>query len=259
VLSYGEVVRFMMNGEYVGRKKISFNSNKDDYANPTQFAKINENYFFWRGTTGVESFNEPVYTLLRMDTNFNITGKFLPTKRKLIEFYRFHEHNSILYIGPLLGSDTIYSVFNKDVAPGYYIDFGGKSFKPKDRANNGNSVLDENREMQFCSSVRNFIVTNDFVYFIYSCSDKDFQCIYSKNNGTVLNSPMKYGMFPLAVTGGIGDKLIGYIEATDLKEFVSKSKEGNEFPTYLKEHEKTIELVSDQDNPVILLIKLKAI
>jgi hypothetical protein len=250
ILSYGEILKYDAGGKFIFRKRFTYNSNEIDYVNPTQFTKSGNSYFLWGGTTGMESFRKPAYTLYRLDSSFRLKDKFLPTKRKLIESYRFQVAGDEVLISPLLGVDSIYAIKKGDVKPRYYVNFN-KHKIPRNYFEGKNSG-----DLNYCSGIRNVISSNQHLYLVYSCGNMNYHAIYSRTSGNIISG--RYAVsnyfFPFVIMSTYDNKFVAYTKPAWISELIQTGLVIPEFAKGL------VDLTSNSDDPdevIILLLHFK--
>lgn len=250
ILSYGEILKYDAGGKFIFRKRFTYNSNEIDYVNPTQFSKSGNSYFLWGGTTGIESFRKPVYTLYRLDSSFQLKDKFLPTKRKLIESYRFQVAGDEVLISPLLGVDSIYAIKNGVVEPRFYVNFN------KHKIPGGYFEGKNSGDLTYCSGIRNVISSNQHLYLVYNCGNTNYQAIYSRVSGNIISG--RYAVsnyfFPFVIMSTHDNKFVAYTKPAWISELIQA---GLAIPEIAKELVDIALRSDDQDQVIILMLDFK--
>ncbi len=174
----------------------------------------------------------------------------------------FYKFNKQLFTKEI-NSDTIYVFENKEFKPRMVFNQGERLMPSKARENSEMDYIAKNYYTQF-----DLFEFSDKVYFEFLIDDTFYSFIGNKNGGEQFFSKQKKG-FINDIDGGsvlkfrstIDDNtIISWINAIDLKQHIATSAFKNSTPKYpekKKQLEKLANSLNENDNPVLMLVKLK--
>lgn len=177
-----------------------------------------------------------------------------------------YKYNNQLYIKEI-SSDTIFEFESLRFNPVYILDFGKKSLKPevRSRINNTESFLQIAEK--YCFG-RNLFETNNFIYTQFSCEEHQYAFVSFKNKEKCLLLNMDEGI-ENDIDGGPNiwlrttqddNTILSWISAFKLKQHVGSKEFKNSSPNYPEKKtalEKLANRLDENDNPVLMLVKLK--
>ena len=177
-----------------------------------------------------------------------------------------YNYNKKLYTKELC-SDTVFVFENLNFKPAYILDFGKKLLSPEVRG--GMNSFEDLIQVstQYCIT-RNLFETNKFIYTDFSCEEHHYAFISYKNKKECLLLNMDKGI-ENDIDGGPNiwlktaqddSTIICWINAFELKQYVHSDEFKNSAPKYpekKKELEQLANSLNENDNPVLILVKLK--
>jgi hypothetical protein len=248
ILSSWELLFFDLTGNFIKRERIDINqlTIANEYINPMQFTIIGDSYYFWTGTTGIESFKTPAYCLYRAGEDLKTSSRYIPTKIKNVEFYRFNSFGNQVYLAPPLANDTIYKIDHSGVHPEFILNFGEKSVASKMKTGNESlRILSENS----CMGLRNIVVTDTYLYGVFNCDNENTHFLFEKSDQKIYTSKFETDSFPLVILGEYEGNLIGYIES----ENYPLLKQNMNFRRKLKNPEVLDSITRNHNTPLLIL------
>ena len=262
IFSGREIKEFTLDG--IWKKDIPIENNRVASLGYTN----NQFLGFIDNTTGQ---NE--YSFVLIDTNGEIINKFenkykFTSTQGIFNPYEciFYQYDGILHCKELL-SDTIFSFVNGTFIPKYILKQGEGKF-----------TLDVREDEQYFYKNFNKIIlqwnsfeSKNYLFYRYSWKKRDTYLIKNKSNGTqylidngigLVNDMDNGPNFKIKniVTVDGSEYLISWIKGFELKAHVTSNDFKNTIPKYpekKKELEQLANSLDENDNPVLMLVKLK--
>ena len=181
ILTYDKVMYYDFNFHLVNIYKIGIKNDQNYYLNPTHFYQINDTYYLWNGTIGIDYNKEKMPFLMYSGRNGKIINGYFPLAHKLIGSNRFSAFNNRVLITPTIHNDTIYSIDNGKLEIAFKIDFG-KYNLPKGYIN----VYEDMQKLfssDYCTNISNLMETKEYLYFEYVQRKRMMQGLFSKTTG----------------------------------------------------------------------------
>jgi hypothetical protein len=183
-----------------------------------------------------------------------------------LEEFLLYTFNGGLYAKEIY-SDTVFVLKNNEFEPAYVIDHGGKtiSVEAREEINNFETFLKTSKRY---SQEINLFEFGNFIYSEFKYDEKGFGFIGSWDKSSRFLIDLDYG-FINDIDGGSNvwfkttkddDTIISWIDAFKLKAYVASEAFKNSNPKYpekKKELEKLANSLDENDNPVLMLVKLK--
>ncbi len=203
------------------------------------------------------------------------TLKIFPDKYKYINTYKmsngFMEEflmcnfNEDLYVKEIY-SDTVFILKNLEFQPAFILDHGGKtlSVEAREKIDNFDTFL--KIAAQYCRESKLFLFGN-YVFSEFSYQNKSYNFIGSFNGENFIIDT-EQGIIndidggPNIIFKTTKDKntIISWVNAAELKQFVATEAFKNSTPKYPEKKKALIKLansLNENDNPVLMLVKLK--
>ena len=165
-----------------------------------------------------------------------------------------------------VSSDTVFVYKDRDLNPAFILDDGGKSMPPEKR--HWNSFEEFKKITLEYISVRRLLKFGNYIYYAFMLGYDGYIFIGSVNGGHQFLTNIKHGIIN-DLDGGPNiwfettkndHTIISWINTYELKAYVTSDAFKNSTPKYpqkKKELEKLANSLSENDNPVLMLIKLK--
>lgn len=189
ILTYDKVMYYDFNFQLVDIYKIGIKNDQNYYLNPTQFYQINDTYYLWNGTIGIDNHKERMPFLMYSGSNGKIQKGYFPLVHRLIDYFRYSAFNNRVLIPPTIGNDTIYSIGNDKLDIAFKVDFGKRSLP--------NGYIKTYEDMQklsnsdYCSNISNIIETKEYLYFEFTLRNIRMQGLFSKASGKCVTGLLK--------------------------------------------------------------------
>jgi hypothetical protein len=153
-------------------------------------------------------------------------------------------------------TDTIYQVTPEKLFPKFVLVMG-KFAPPYEEQNKSDFLKHDVKEYIF---IENIFESENYLLFKIKIDTNIFNGIYYKKFGTTKVSDSNYfinnidSFIPLIYSTISNNYLIGYCEAFNIKKwFEDNSEKAKKLPQYLRK----LEDIKENDNPVLMLVKLK--
>ncbi|MEL7585426.1 MAG: 6-bladed beta-propeller [Prolixibacteraceae bacterium] len=182
----------------------------------------------------------------------------------------FNECASFMSEGHLyvkeVSSDTIFIYNDMDLVPAFILDHGGKSIPPEKR--HWNSFEEFMKTASKHISIRRLLKFGEYIYYGFTLDGNGYIFIGSVNGRFQFVANLKQGLIN-DLDGGPNiwfetikndQTMISWINAYELKAYVASDafkKSMPKYPEKKKELEKLANTLSENDNPVLMLVKVK--
>lgn len=189
--------------------------------------------------------------------SFSRNGSF-----SIMPEFSFYTYSNSLNVKENILNDTIYSIFDNKFIPKYVLNFGQNTFPVKARQERATYL----KNMHEYVVLKNIFESKNFLIFIYRFNKKIFVGFYHKNTMTTSlmeNDGIKNDFdsgpdfHPIYQKNNI---LVGFIDAYKFIEYVNSRAFKNSTPKF-PEKKKQLEILAnslnENDNPILMLVKLK--
>ena len=262
VLNYRhqKIYAFESNGDFIETMDLAF-----EY--PTRFCQIAEGLFiYYNNSRGkkdicfeIIDIEGNVIEQFKNDNKFNIEGSFLTFKDDCI---LYKDGEKVCY--KEIHSDTVFYVENQEVKIKYVLNSEDKSFVNSLRSN---PIFFMNHSHEFIMQT-NLFETKNYIFYEYWYQSENRILTYCKGKNYSFEIDAKIGfindmdggpnLYPKFVKSG--NTLIGWVDAYKLKAHVVSDIFKNSTPLYpekKKQLEQLANSLNENDNPVLMLVKLK--
>jgi hypothetical protein len=219
-------------------------------------------------------------SFILIDTTGKIIDKY-PNKYPLESFDRgisyeseiiFYTFNNQIFKKEIY-CDTIFLCDNKVFEPHLIIDVGGLRLTPDVRANtNGRSFSEVSSTLKKILLPSNLFEFSDFIYYQFATTingkydgfsfigstKNNFKAVFPINEGIINDFDGGPNIWPRTVRDD--NTIVSWIDAFELKKYISSDAFKNskpQSPEKKKELEKLADSVKENDNPIMILIKVK--
>jgi hypothetical protein len=240
--------------------------------NPIQMGYSSGSFYLWGGSVGFKASDlrkTSIPTMIRLvdsetQGSFKISEGYFPLRRGLVDTDRFIEYKDTLFLTTFLESDTIHSAYKGVVRAEYVVDFGNQSYSHypsiNDDKNEESSIrYDITYNTNLCGQVRKPVLTKDHIAFQYvGPGPYVFQAICDRKT---LHATAGTGFgkekFPFIITGQYNEKFIAYANSEQLAQYFAAYSDKSKSPLFLNKNWDILSKGKGDDNPVILLLKMK--
>lgn len=272
ILSFQSLEKYSPEGQRLKIYSINLQDEEIKYINPFLIGFSGKSFYLWGGSVGhkgSELRDNPTYAMVqvtRTGEEYKIENKYFPVRRALVETARFAQFRDTLFLTTFQESDIIYSAYHGQIQPEYFVDFGSNSYSEypdtKDFTKSESALRYEIiNNTKRCGGVMAPALTDTHVSFEYEGNGWgsfhkvicDRKTLHVKSGRIVTDENISF-----QISSEYNNSFVAFAESTAIRRYVAAQKDTTRVPIGIRKNLKVLARITDADNPIILILKLKS-